>query len=766
MYTVYGLAEATLAAAFPRPSEKFRRYHLDINYLNIGARVKDIKVDIGCVTYVDVGYPLSNMKIRIIDNGKVLDDDFIGHIEIKGKSVTDGYYNNIEATHSALSADGWFDTGDLGFMRKGRLIITGRAKDIIIINGTNFYPHDIEDICCTLDICELNRVVAIGARGKNQEDESLIIFLLYKKELKDFLPIQEDIKKVILNKIGLEVSQVIPVKNIYKTTSGKLQRFKFLQKYHSGEFNNVIEELEILNSKDTFSLSQKDILDTLLLEASEVLGTKVDMDKALFEQGFSSISLVTFKDRVSKRLNIEIDITTIFDYPTIRGFANFLSDTKSIDENSEISSDTQIAIVSVACQFPDASSPEAFFDNLLDGVDSIKKSSRWQEDYYGGFLDDETIGSFDNNFFNISIAEANTLDPQEKILLQTSLSLLERGGVDYNKEKNIGVYIGVSSNDNLRLELAKDLSPYTLTSNLISTLSGRVSYYFDFKAPALSLDTACSSSLVAIHQAISAIKNADCSMAIAGGVNVILDALSFEGLNQLQALSPTNRCRTFDEGADGYIRGEGCGLVLLKPLSDAIENNDEILAVIKSSTLNHDGKSNGLTAPNGLSQQSLLKKAYANIDRVDLIETHGTGTKLGDPIEINALSSVLGNQEVLLGAVKTNIGHLEASAGVAGVIKTLMAMKYKKLPSNLHFQSKNPYIDWDKINLKPITKNLDWHTNKPKVAGVSSFGFSGTNAHIVLEEYIKEEKTRREKEYKVLVISSKEEDKLEDLANL
>jgi amino acid adenylation domain-containing protein len=765
MYTVYGLAEATLAVAFPKPSEKFRRYHLDINYLSIGAKVKDIKVDIGSVTYVDVGYPLTNMQIRITNNSNVLDENIIGHIEIKSISVTSGYYENKEATDKALKGDGWLDTGDLGFIRDGRLIITGRAKDIIIINGRNYYPHDIEDICCAVEGCELNKVVAVGSRNKSQEDEKLIIFVLYKKDLAKFVTIENEIKQTVLSKIGLEVSKVIPVKTIYKTTSGKLQRYKFLQKYIDNEFDTAIHELQ--NFTDNYFLSKATIVETLILEAENIVKTTVDIDSPLFEQGFSSISIVLFKERVSKKLEIEVDITVIFDYPTIQSLANYLSNTLGVVEEENENIETEIAIVSMACKFPDASNPEEFFDNLLNGVDSIKKSSKWEKEYYGGFLDEKIITQFDNNFFNISIAEANKLDPQVKILLNSTLELLDRGAIDYKKEKNIGVYIGVSSADNLRLELGNDLSPYTLTSNLMSTLSGRVAYYFDFKAPAISLDTACSSSLVAIHQAVSAIRNGDCKLAIAGGVNVILDALSFEGLNQLQALSPTQRCRTFDEKADGYIRGEGCGLVLLKPLKQALEDKDEILSIIKSSTLNHDGKSNGLTAPNGLSQQSLIKKAYKNIDKVDFIETHGTGTKLGDPIEINALSTVLKKQEILLGAVKTNIGHLESAAGVAGVIKTIMAIKEKKLPANLHLERKNPYINWDKIKLKPLTENVEWHTAHAKVTGVSSFGFSGTNAHIVLEEFIVEPSINKiEKQDKILLISTKEENKLSTLTEL
>ena len=762
MYPVYGLSEATVGVAFSKASEKFIRYTLDRAYLSIGQKVKDVTTDVESVTYVDVGYPLVNMQIRITDNDKVLDEDYIGHLEIKSVSVTKGYYKNKEATQKILKEDGWLDTGDLAFIRNKRLVITGRAKDIIIINGVNYYPHDIEEICFDVDECELNKVVAVGNRGQSQLNEELVIFVLYKKSLEEFLTIEKDIKKIVLQKAGLEVSKVIPIQTVYKTTSGKLQRFKLLEKYNKGELNQVLKKLETL--KVGYLDAPHNVISILTHEAQEILGASVDINIPLVEQGFNSISLVAFKNKISEKLKIEIDITTLFDYPTLQLFSQFISKSfkKDVHEKNVTMHD-EIAIISVACEFPDASSPEIFFDNLLKGVDSVKKSSRWNKDYFGGFLDDEILANFDNKFFDISIAEANTLDPQAKILLQTSLQLLERASIDYKKEKNIALFIGVSSDDNLRLEIDKNIGPYTLTSNLDSTLSGRVAYYFDFNAPAISLDTACSSSLVAIHQAINAIKNGDAKMAIAGGVNILLDSVAFDGLTSMQALSPTYRCHTFDESADGYVRGEGCGLVLLKPLKEAIQDKDTILAVIKNSVINHDGRSNGLTAPNGLSQQALLQKAYKDIARVDYIETHGTGTKLGDPIEINALASVFKEQKILLGAVKTNIGHLEASAGIAGVIKTVMAMQYKKLPPNLHLHNKNQFINWDSLSLEPLSQVREWTSDKPRVAGVSSFGFSGTNAHVVLEEFVHEKKTSPDKAQAIILISAKTKDALAHL---
>ncbi|CAA6801207.1 MAG: Non-ribosomal peptide synthetase, partial [uncultured Sulfurovum sp.] len=327
MYPVYGLAEATLGVTVPKVSEFFKRYHLDIKYLSIGEKVRELETDLEAVTYVSVGSPLVNMEIRITHNNQVLDEDFIGHIEIKSVSVTEGYYNNIEVTNSVIKENGWLDTGDLGFMRDGELILTGRAKDIIIKNGINYYPHDIESICCNVEECELNKVVVIGVRSLNQEDEALVVFVLFKKEMKDFIKIEQEIKKVILRKVGLEIFQVIPVKTIYKTTSGKLQRYKFLSKYNNGEFNEVLKELETFDMQEEIFnplLEHEQILSVLTKEINALLEGDIRIDKPLFEQGLTSITLIVFKEKVSKILKLDIPTMALFDYPTIKDLSDYL----------------------------------------------------------------------------------------------------------------------------------------------------------------------------------------------------------------------------------------------------------------------------------------------------------------------------------------------------------------------------------------------------------------------------------------------------------
>ena len=363
----------------------------------------------------------------------------------------------------------------------------------------------------------------------------------------------------------------------------------------------------------------------------------------------------------------------------------------------------------------------------------------------GGFL--EQVDAFDPEFFNISPREAVSMDPQQRLLLEVAWETLEHAGCPAEQAAGTqtGVFIGISSNDFSRLQDQPDI--YGGTGNALSIAANRLSYFLDLRGPSIAVDTACSSSLVAIHHACQSLRLGECGMALAGGVNLILDADLSEVFSQAGMLAPDSRCKTFDAAADGYVRGEGCGLVLLKRLEDARRDGDEIIALVKGSALNQDGRSNGLTAPNGSAQQAVIRQALANAAvaaaQIAYVEAHGTGTPLGDPIEVDALKAVLGaernaGQACRIGAVKTNIGHLEAAAGVAGFIKTALSLRHREIFPNLHLHTLNPLIE---INGTPFeipagtqARDFPETPGKPRLAGVSSFGFGGTNAHVILAE--------------------------------
>lgn len=422
-----------------------------------------------------------------------------------------------------------------------------------------------------------------------------------------------------------------------------------------------------------------------------------------------------------------------------------------------------IAIIGMACRFPQADTPAAFWELLWNGVDVIGEipAERWDVDAHydsdpetphkmyvreGGYLQD--VYCFDPTFFGIPPREVATMDPQQRILLEVCWEALEDACIVPRtlEQSETGVYIGYMNRDYLHhlgeADPKHKTDPYTLTGNSFSFLAGRISYLLGLQGPSMVVATACSSSLVTVHLACQALRAGECDLALAGGVNLILHPVANVMLSKLRAISPDGRCRTFDAAANGYGRGEGCGIVTLKRLSDALADQDQILGVIRGSAVNHDGPSAGLTVPNGLAQVKLLKKALVaadvDPDTIDYIEAHGTGTELGDPIEINSLVKVFGQtrlKPLWIGSVKTNVGHLEAAAGIAGLIKVLLAFQRETIPPHLHFHNPNPHIAWDQIPVQVIGELTPWPKgDQPRLAGVSSFGLSGINAHMIIEE--------------------------------
>jgi acyl transferase domain-containing protein len=425
-----------------------------------------------------------------------------------------------------------------------------------------------------------------------------------------------------------------------------------------------------------------------------------------------------------------------------------------------------IAVVGIGCRLPGGvNHPLRFWSLLRDGIDaiSVTPQTRWNIDAFydpnpdasgkmytrqGGFLDD--VDQFDPQFFGISPREAESMDPQQRLLLEVCWEALENAGLaaDQLRGSQSGVFLGICFDDYAQLvRHAGDLSRidgYSGLGNARSIAAGRIAYVLGWQGPVLQLDTSCSSSLLSVHLACQSLRHQECHLAIAGGVNLILSPENTIEFCKLKALSADGRCKTFDCSADGYGRGEGCGIVLLKRLSDALSNGDRILGLIRGSAVNHDGQSNGLTAPNGAAQEQLIRQALVNArvnpEHIQYVETHGTGTVLGDPIEVMALAKVLGegrsaDSPLLIGSVKTNVGHLESAAGITSLIKVILSLQHQEIPPHLHFQTPNPYIPWSQLPIAVPQVLTPWRSEaRPRLAGVSSFGMSGTNVHVVIEE--------------------------------
>ncbi|MFZ0503635.1 MAG: polyketide synthase, partial [Chthoniobacterales bacterium] len=423
-----------------------------------------------------------------------------------------------------------------------------------------------------------------------------------------------------------------------------------------------------------------------------------------------------------------------------------------------------IAIVGLGCRFPASNDPQSFWRLLRDRGDAVKRvpDDRWDvEAYYdpdpsapgkmhapyGGFLDG--VDLFDAAFFGISRREAEAMDPQQRLLLEVVWETLENAGIAANRLRgsSTGVFVGITVSDYARLAAADRsiaFDAYTATGGALNVAAGRISFLLGLNGPAVAVDTACSSSLVAVHLACQSLRTRESDLALAGGVNLLLVPDSFVCLTKWGMLAADGRCKTFDERADGFVRGEGCGIVALKRLHDAIESGDRILAVIRGTAVNQDGASSGLTVPNGLAQQavvrSALKVAGVSPEEVDYVEAHGTGTPLGDPIELEALASVLGkvrspDHPLRVGSVKPNIGHLESAAGIAGLIKVVLSLQREWIPGQLHYRKLNPRISLGTVPIEIPVTPVRWpRCERPRIAGISSFGFSGTNAHAILQE--------------------------------
>lgn len=456
-----------------------------------------------------------------------------------------------------------------------------------------------------------------------------------------------------------------------------------------------------------------------------------------------------------------------------------------------------IAVVGLACRFPGgAGSAAELWPRLREGVDAVRRipPERWDASAYydpdisvpgkthapfGAFLDD--VDLFDAPFFRISPVEAANMDPQQRLLMEVSWDALEHAGIaaDGLRDSQTGVFLGVCSGDygmhTLGSRIPERLGAFSGTGIAASVAAGRLSYFYGFHGPSFPVDTACSSSLLAIHLACQSLRQRECDLALAAGVNLILSPDTHVYFSKTSALSPRGRCRTFDASADGYVRAEGCGVVVLKRLSQALEDGDRVLALVRGSAVNHDGRTSGLTAPNGQAQQAVIRAALASAGvkpgEVGYIEAHGTGTPLGDPIELRSLAAVFGEDRepgrpLWIGSIKTNLGHLEGAAGIAGFIKAVLMLQNREIPVHLHLEHPTPHFPWSETPLRVGTAARAWDSPGPRIAGISSFGFSGTNVHAIVEEAPPREEPvqRRDRSTYVLPLSAANEASLRALA--
>ncbi|HSP81206.1 MAG TPA: SDR family NAD(P)-dependent oxidoreductase, partial [Myxococcaceae bacterium] len=534
-------------------------------------------------------------------------------------------------------------------------------------------------------------------------------------------------------------------------------------------------------------------------------GQSLPPRRGFAELGLDSIMAVELKSRLQEALGLTLPATLAFNLPNLEALTEHrvskveaeVPQAVAAEVRSDAASDEPIAIVGMACRLPGGvETPEAFWRLLREGTDAISEipADRWKvEDWYdadpeapgkmyvkaGGFL--REVDRFEPQFFGISPREAESMDPQQRLLLEVAWEALERAGQDPSalRDSRTGVFVGITASDYARLMLSGEpsaLDAYFASGTSLNVAAGRLSYTLGLRGPSMAVDTACSSSLVALHLACQSLRSGESAMALAAGVNVILSPEPMMTASKARMLSPDGRCKTFDASANGYARAEGCGVLVLERLSEARARGHEVLAVIRGTAVNQDGPSSGLTVPNGLAQQEVIRQALRSAGvapaEVSYLEAHGTGTSLGDPIEAEAAWSVLkegrkGGQSLWMGSVKTNLGHLESAAGVSGVMKVALALRHKQLPAHLHLKEPSPHIYWKGMGVKVPVELTPWEpTQGRRIAGVSSFGFSGTNAHVVLEEAPPRVEVKREVERPrhLLVLSARTPEALRELA--
>jgi len=764
----YGLAEASLVVSLSHLGDGVIEHPLHREKLNMGDRAEFIDAnDPNAVMLVDCGPVFPATEIRITDSDRnELQHGLIGEIEIRGNNVTQGYYNNSEATAQAVDREGWVATGDLGFIHNNRLVFASRLKEMIILAGVNYFPHDIEKaILREKGENSLNYYVACSVPGPKQEGEQLVIFVYYKKDLKDFAAIDQEVRQIVADNFGIEVSYVVPTRNIPKTTSGKVQRFVLRKQFLRGEFDAQLSELG-QRRPDPLNISPKaNSLVGIKQQLRELVRKECKQDRigdsaSFFELGITSLRLMALRDAIEKSFGLDLLASDILDYPSIDGIAALIektgieqSSTPALREkpSTAVQHDNAVAIVGMSCRFPGGvTSPTQFWTLLTEGVDPVSEmpASRWDADCDGlatrqvGYL--ENIDQFDPYFFGISPSEAESMDPQQRLLLEVCHEAFENAGCNTTQLRgsNTGVYLGISGSEyaSVGRNLGQGTGAYTYTGTMFNSAAGRISYVYGLQGPCIALDTACSSSLTAVHLGVNALRGGNCDQVLAAAVGLMLTSDGHFCFSQMNALSTSGRSRSFDSNADGYIRSEGCAAVVLKRLEDAQRDGDTVYAIIRGSAINHNGRSGGLTVPSGTAQESLIRAALSDAgiaaDNIDYVEAHGSGTRLGDPQEASALNRVFSERQrpLYIGAVKSNIGHLEAVAGLAGLQKVALSLAHNRVPPNLHFDQPNPLIDWKNSPLHVVDRNTEFKSSGGlRYAGITSLGISGSNAHLVLE---------------------------------
>ncbi|WP_404936926.1 amino acid adenylation domain-containing protein [Pseudomonas sp. JDS08PS003] len=720
----------------------------------------------GHESQINIGQELDNVSVVIVDE---LDRHCAigvpGQLLVTGAALALGYIADDDRPSQGfvqLDLDGngtqrYFRSGDVGYrLDSGDIVLAGRDDQQVKVNGQRVELGEIEAALRA-------HAGVLEALVKPGDDGALQAFLTLGATL-DGHTLREHLGRTL--PLYMVPSRFYELDQLPRLASGKVDRLSL-----SPQAARLLA-YEAQPGGDDGSRNS-DHAARLLQVVAHILQVSADelsLDQDFHQLGFDSFRFVRLADALNSAFGVNSTPADFYRHATPRKWLDSLalpdSDLAAEGQPQSCAMDDAIAVVGMAGVFPGADDLEHFWQQLHDGDDLISETpaARWcWQDYreqsggealrWGGFIKD--VDKFSPAFFGLSPLEAEFMDPQHRLFLESAWHALEDAGYAPRSlpERDVGVFVGVSSMDyGAQLMIHGEVDPLANFGNGHSMLANRVSYLLDLTGPSLAIDTACSSSLVAIHEGVKAIRNGDCRWALVGGVNVLLEPRITQAMGKAKMLSPQGRCKSFAADANGYVRGEGAGVLVLKTLKQALADNDQIHGVIRGSAVNHGGRGGSMTAPNPQAQADLVHQLYQRVgirpEQVSYIETHGTGTPIGDPIEINALKEAWqrsgyqpgSGARCALGALKSNIGHLEAAAGVAGAIKLLLCLKHQTLVKNLHCAEPNPYIDLQDSPFYLLQHSRPWlsDSGQPRMAGISSFGIGGTNAHLLFEEFSKE----------------------------
>ncbi|MFJ7327827.1 amino acid adenylation domain-containing protein [Streptomyces cyaneofuscatus] len=797
---VYGLAEATLAVTFPPPGEVAEPLVLDREALSRGVAVDSVVGD-GAVELMDVGVPVAGCAVRIVDDGDAeLGDRRVGHILVSGPQLARGYHG-LPGVSADVFADGWLRTGDLGFLRDGRLCVTGRHKDVLFLNGRTFHAPDMEGVAAATPGLPAGAPAVIGSTDPVTGGERVVVFVPWARPPGEAAEVLERVAARVREALLHDDVRVLalPPGAFPRTTSGKLQRQRLRERFEAGDWGpgeaaassagagagsgsgsgsasavSPVSPVSSVSSAPPLPPPVPAIAPRSRAEAEQavrkvwacVLGRDVEsigLHEPFGSLGGTSLKAMEVLVALEDAFGLTLPPAVIRDHGTVAALTgHLLASSVPVrpaagpeSERLPAATDAAAAVIGMACRFPGADTPDAFWDLLVDGHDAVTPvpDGRWDDsgarptaarERWGALLDDPA--AFDAGYFGIGEDEARALDPQARLFLELAHEALERAGYagPRRRGRRVGVFaaVGESGYREVLDRAAADRAPLpaTLTGNLPSLIAARVSQCLDLDGPALAVDTACSSGLVALHLARRSLLDGECDLAVVGGVNLHLTSTGHRLLEGVQALSPTGRSRAFSADADGFVPGEGGAAIVLTRLDAARATDDSVLAVVRGTAVNNDGRSMSLMAPNPLRQREVIARAYeaAGVDpaSVTYVEAHGTGTAVGDPIELRSLAHAFpvraDGEPRLLGSVKTNIGHLLNAAALPSLVKVVLALGHRRLPPSLHHASPSPGLA--PAGFSVVTEAREWTSAGPLVAGINAFGFGGTNAHAVLEE--------------------------------